>query len=289
MTSNQETGRRFRQILLIAGCVYVLAGLAWVLYPAFDIGPLGKEEFAPVGLIGTPLGLGLEHQESGTYAINALVVVGLILLAQWFFLRPRGAWVARLTTQGRPLRSSVLIASAMAMLLSLGAIALILELPDVWSDWMDEKEFLNAAPWMFGGMLIMWAFWFVIFAAYWRQGDRFTQLGRIIRGLVAGSLVEAFVAIPVHIWMSRQRECYCARGSYTTLVCAGTVLFWAFGPGILLLYAREKYRMAKLYPRCTKCDYDLRGSVSGVCPECGTIITQRKSSGDHADDAKSQI
>ncbi|GEM_PF-1684070 len=24
---------------------------------------------------------------------------------------------------------------------------------------------------------------------------------------------------------------------------------------------------------CIKCNYDLRGSVSGVCPECGTVIT----------------
>jgi len=272
MTNNQQTGRRVRKLILILGCFYVVAALAWTAYPIFANRLVGTKDFAPAGLLGTPLGLGLLHESEGTYAVNAFFIVGVLLLAQWYFLRPRGAWVARLTTTGRPLRSSVLIASAMAMLLTLGAVAVVLELPDLWADWMDEKEFLNAAPWMFGGMIVVWSIWFVIFAAYWQQGDRFTQLGRMIRGLVAGSLVEAFVAIPVHIWLSRQKDCYCARGSYTTLVCAGTVLFWAFGPGILLLYAHEKYRMAKLYPRCTKCDYDLRGLVSEVCPECGTEI-----------------
>ena len=68
----------------------------------------------------------------------------------------------------------------------------------------------------------------------------------MIRGLIAGSVLEVMVAVPVHVWAARQRDCYCCRGSYTTLVIAGTVLIWAFGPGIILLYMREKYRRAKL-------------------------------------------
>lgn len=272
MTSNQETGRRLRRFILILGCLFVFLALAWMVYPIFSDQLFGRENFAPVGLMGTPLGLGMLHDSEGTYAINVLLFVGLLLLAQWFYLRPRGAWVARLATHGRPLRASVIVAAAMAMLLTVGAIALILEFPDVWSGWMDEDRFPKVAPYLFEAMIWIWIIWLLIFSAYWRQGDRYTQLGRMIRGLVAGSLVESFAAIPVHIWATRQRECYCARGSYTTLVFAGTVLLWAFGPGILLLYAREKYRLAKLYPRCTKCDYDLTGNVSGVCPECGTEI-----------------
>lgn len=273
MTTNRKAGRDLRLLILILGCLFVFLALVWIAYPIFGDKVLRSEKFAPVGLMGTPLGLGLWHDNEGSYAINVLLFVGALLLAQWYFLRPRGAWVARLTTNGRPLRASIIVAAAMAMLLSLGAVALLLELPDRWANWMDEGTFTRAAPTMGAGMLIVWAIWFLIFAAYWRQGDRFTQLGRMIRGLVAGSLVEAFVAIPVHIWTTRQRECYCARGSYTTLVCAGTVLLWAFGPGLLLLYAREKHRMARLHPRCSQCDYDLRGSASGVCPECGTAAT----------------
>ena len=68
----------------------------------------------------------------------------------------------------------------------------------------------------------------------------------MIRGLVAGSILETIIAVPVHIWATRQRECYCCRGTYTTLVLAATVLIWAFGPGIILLYMREKRRVEKL-------------------------------------------
>ena len=163
----------------------------------------------------------------------------------------------------------------MAMLLTVGAIALALEIPGWWESPMDSGPF-SKDKWPFlrkvwAGMLLLWVIWACIFFVYWRQGDRYTQLGRMIRALVAGSLLEALVAVPVHVWATRQRECYCARGTYTTLVFSGTVLLWAFGPGIYLLYMREKYRRARLFPICDQCGYDLRGSTDR-CPECGTPI-----------------
>jgi hypothetical protein len=92
--------------------------------------------------------------------------------------------------------------------------------------------------------LALWCFWSVIFCVYWRQSDSYTWAGRIIRGLIAGSVLELIVAVPVYA--TRQEECYCARGSYAGLVFAGTVLLWAFGPGILILFAREKQRREQL-------------------------------------------
>ena len=68
--------------------------------------------------------------------------------------------------------------------------------------------------------------------------------GRIIRGLIAGSILELFVSIP--IFVTRQDDCYCARSSYTGLVFGATALLWAFGPGVLLLFLREKRRIEGL-------------------------------------------
>ena len=33
---------------------------------------------------------------------------------------------------------------------------------------------------------------------------------------------------------------------------------------------RRGTRQARSASRCSQCDYDLTGNVSGVCPECGT-------------------
>ena len=56
--------------------------------------------------------------------------------------------------------------------------------------------------------------------------------------------VSNFVSVPVNA--TRQDACHCARGSYTGLIFGATVLLWAFGPGVFLLFIREKRRTEKL-------------------------------------------
>ncbi|MEK7710618.1 MAG: hypothetical protein AAB341_01880 [Planctomycetota bacterium] len=206
------------------------------------------------------------------YLINALVVVGLLLLAQWVFLRPGRLLPIRLTAHGRPLKSAVIVAAAMAMLLTLGAFALLLELFGLWRRFLSPVDYgpaWTSVGGIWAGMLGVWAIWTALFYRYWRDGDRYTQLGRIVRALITGSFVEAAVSAPVQAFAFKEDNCYCERGSYTTLICAGAVLFWAFGPGIALLFLREHYRRARLFPHCQACGYDLRGGLR-VCPECGT-------------------
>jgi len=256
MTRAQHTAHRLRHLILIVGILYTLVALLWMVLPLMPYMASGLfgDDFEPVGLGGTPLTVPLPDVDDWVHhAANALFIVGLLLLAQWAFLRPGRVWAPRLVETGRPLKSTVVTAAAMAMLLTIGLIALLLEVPNWWEPALDH-----------GGAIGIWT------AIYWRQSDRYTKLGRMIRGLVAGSLVEIFIAIPVHIWATRQRECYCMRGTYTTLVLTGVVLLWAFGPGIILLYMREKYRHARLLPMCTTCGYILTGNESGVCPECGS-------------------
>jgi hypothetical protein len=240
MTFAQEKAFRFRHLILIVGSVFTLAGLTYAFLPIFFEAHLG------VGILGTVLALNpVASRGALPYAVNAVTVTGIIILLQWAFLRPGTNWRVRLTTHGIPLKSSVISAGVMAMLLTTGMISLLLELPDWWQPLMDSDSLLVLIS-IYGTMLVIWGVWGWIFFIYWRQGDRYTQMGRMIHGLVAGSILEIMVAVPVHIWAARQRECYCCRGTYTTIVLAGTVLIWAFGPSIILLYMREKYRREKL-------------------------------------------
>ena len=100
-------------------------------------------------------------------------------------------------------------------------------------------------------LAVSWGVWTAVFFAYWRQGDRMTQYRRMLRGLLAGSILELLVSAPVHVLAlrssdGREDNCYCTRGSYTGLVFGGTVLLWVFGPGIVLLFLREKARRTPL-------------------------------------------
>lgn len=276
MTRSARIANKFRWWLLIVGLAFELAAIGWILLPTFF--RVFKVDGYPPGLLGTPLLAPPTHDgytypdDEYTYMVNALVVVGLLLLAQWVFLRPGRLLPIRLTAYGRPLKSAVIVAAAMAMLLTLGAFALLLELIGVWKRVFDPDHYgliWTSGVGIYAGMLGVWAIWTALFYRYWRDGDRYTQLGRIVRALIAGSFVEAVVSAPVQAFASKEDNCYCQRGSYTTLICAGAVLFWAFGPGIALLFLREHYRRARLFPHCQACGYDLRGGLR-VCPECGS-------------------
>ena len=244
MTKSQKTAYRLRHIILVFGILFTIAGIIWAILPLFLS---GIENFA--GLFGTVLILNPIAQDSEIfYGISVAVVMGVVLLAQWAFLRPGKGWTIRMATVGRPLKTSIFAAGLMATLLTTGFIALLLELPNWWERIMDGGVgggLLNHII-IWAVMLVIWGIWALVFFVYWRQGDRYTQLGRMIRGLVAGSILETIIAVPVHIWAVRQRECYCCRGTYTTLILAATVLIWVFGPGIVLLYMREKRRIEKL-------------------------------------------
>ncbi len=238
MTNAQKTAYRLRHTILVGGILFTIAGIIWVILPLLLS---DAEDFA--GLIGTVLNFSSDCELA--YGINVVIVLGLVLLAQWAFLRPSKGWTIRMVTVGRPLKTSVFAAGVIAMLLTVGFVAILLELPNWWQGIMGAESYWGIiCVWL--AMLIIWGIWSWIFFVYWRQGDRYTQLGKMIRGLVAGSILETIIAVPVHIWATRQRECYCCRGTYTTLVLAATVLIWAFGPGIVLLYMREKHRIEKL-------------------------------------------
>jgi hypothetical protein len=242
MTSAQEKAYRFRRLILVVGIVFTLAGLTWAMLPVF----FDMDDTNLMGLLGTVLichPIGSDSRLG--YAVNTIIVIGLVFLLQWAFLRPGKNFKVRLLDKGRPLRSSVLAASIMAMLLTVGLISLLLEFPNWWQEIM-ESESRSVVTAIYATMGVIWVAWAWVFFIYWKQGDRYTQSGKMIRGLVAGSILEIMIAVPVHIWATRQRECYCCRGTYTTLVLAGTVLIWAFGPGIILLYMREKYRRGTL-------------------------------------------
>jgi len=275
MTRASRIARRWRRVLLIVGGFFELAAVAWIFWPYLATVFGVDQELAGVGVLGTPLCVPPSPADEHEYLVNVVVVVGLLLLSQWVFLLPSRLLPIRLTARGRPLRSAVIVAAGMGMLLTLGAFSLVLELLKLWKPIISPGDhgpaWSSSMAGIWAGMIGVWAVWAALLFRYWRDGDRYTQLSRIVRALVAGSVVEAIVAAPVQAFAARQDDCYCELGSYTTLVCSGAVLFWAFGPGIVLLFLRERYRRARLFPHCQKCGYDLRGGPV-VCPECGTPL-----------------
>ena len=123
MTKAQRSARRFRRVILVMGIVYILAAVGWLVLPHFR-NPLGGD-FNSAGLVGTPIA---PIDDEWLHAVAVSVFLGTVLLAQWAFLRPGRVPAAALATEGRPLKSAVAAAALMAMLLSVGALTLALEI-----------------------------------------------------------------------------------------------------------------------------------------------------------------
>jgi len=219
---------------------------------------------APVDF-GNPADFRLSITGSGNfdYCVQAVLYLGLFLLTQWLFLMPRGAWRFRLALDGRPLKRASVAAAFVAMLLSAGMLAVLLEVPfpraheawdsnghpSLWLRWTVHErprgEGYQGFWWFFMVMLIMWIIWAWVFWRYMKSVDRHTGATKVFRGLVAGSVLELLVAGPAHAYLGRDDDCYCTRGSYTALVFGVTALLWLFGPGVFLLFLREKRRMER--------------------------------------------
>ena len=239
MTRAQKTAFRLRWFLLVIWILCFACGVLWVI-----VGTVFKK--FGLGLIGTPSAVALGPLcplfDDSKFLVRILYVIiylGFFLMTQWLFLYPRRVWKMKLEPTGRPMKSAAIGVGFAVMLLSVGLLYSLFDLisPVGESKGIGKFVFLLIP-------VVLWCFWSVIFCVYWRRGDYYTWVGRVIRGLIAGSVLELFVAVP--IYATRQDECYCARGSYAGLIFGATVLLWAFGPGVFLLFLKEKHRREKL-------------------------------------------
>ena len=235
--------QRPRLAVLLIGLTCLGTGLAW-LAGNLVIADADAVKVAPAWLVYILSG-GYDNGEDVQIAYT-LVFIGLVVVAQWLFLRPRGNWRVQLAESGRPMKTAVATAAFLAMLLSGGLILTLLDVfsPDTATHIFDELdgngEHSSALTWFYLTGLLIWMLWTIIFFIYWRPGVQATRLGRMAAGLLAGSVLELFVAIGVYAWNPHDEDCWCARGSYTGLVFGATVMIWVFGPGLILLVLKKQ-------------------------------------------------
>jgi hypothetical protein len=87
----------------------------------------------------------------------------------------------------------------------------------------------------------LWVFWIGIGLVGLRNTNHTRGLSRLITCLLAGSWIEFAVALPIElVARDRHQDCPCASGSWLALLVCGPILFWSIGPGIFLLFFREK-------------------------------------------------
>jgi hypothetical protein len=102
-----------------------------------------------------------------------------------------------------------------------------------------HSEFDTFAPAVLAGIPLVWVVWAGVFWSVSRSTDPLTLNGRLYKTLLAGSVLEFLVAVPMHLIVRQRDEC-CA-GVYTTVgIAVGLIVaVIALGPAVFLLFYRR--------------------------------------------------
>ncbi len=164
-----------------------------------------------------------------------ITVLALTLGSQALFLFGSGKLELSRPIRGWRLFIPTAVAGLMLAIL-IGAAALaIAELFYLNKGWVGVLLLYALVP-------VSWIAWSALLFVYCRGWERFTLIGRLTGLIFAGSLATLLVSIPAHIIVSRRPGCFV--GLFTALGIASGILvmFWSFGPAILLLFFKEKRR-----------------------------------------------
>jgi len=193
------------------------------------------------------------------------ILIAATLGTQWLFLAVRGSPQSLRPVQPRQLRIPAIVAGFMVALLLASFSMAMCELA-----YLDDNEALMTA------LLILnlggWALWSFLFYSYCSRLDYFRAIRRMVLWLIGGSLLQLMATVPSHFIVTRRPGCLVGIGTAMGIWGGLLVMFWAFGPGIILLFMYETRR--RLSGHCQECGYNLTGNVSGRCPECGEPVPE---------------
>lgn len=210
-----------------------------------------------------PLGLLVYEPDA---AIPFLIMGGILIAAQALFIFGAGTIQLCRPIKKRRLVAPVIVAALMFTLLVVGLLIALSELFRI-DETVDEDLFVIA---FWGFIALSWIGWGVLIFSYAKDRPRFAVLSRISAALFAGSLLELLATVPSHMIVIRRPGCLVGVGTMLGIVAGLNVMFFSFGPMVLLLFLRPRYRRERAMGSqfCEVCGYDLRASPVR-CPECG--------------------
>ena len=163
--------------------------------------------------------------------LGFVVTLGVMIATQLVFLLGAGTIELCRPIRKRRLLLPILIASALMTLLVAGCVLAMLEL-------FRATRFAESG-WLWIGLT--WLGWAVVFFIHCKRLERWQVLKRLIRTVLAGSLLDLLATAPAHLVVIRRPGCLVGLGTGAGIAAGICAMFWAFGPGIVLLFFRERY------------------------------------------------
>jgi hypothetical protein len=100
----------------------------------------------------------------------------------------------------------------------------------------DEKAALKA---MAVYLLLPWAVWAFVFRRFLTNPDPDAWVRRLMRWLLAGSILELLVAVPSHVIVRHRNDCCAPAVTFWGIATGLTVMLMAYGPGVYFLFVKR--------------------------------------------------
>ena len=176
------------------------------------------------------------YREGGSALVIPLFLLVLITISQIIFIFGTGTIKLCHPIQKRRILIPVIV-SALMMTILFGTLGIafvdlfIIGYDIVLSDII-----------FFPILILIWIIWSIIFYIYTRGIERYKVIWKLIRTVLVGSLLELLASVPSHIIVKRRGGCFVGFGTMIGIIGGVSVMIWAFGPGILLLFFKDKYK-----------------------------------------------
>jgi hypothetical protein len=172
---------------------------------------------------------------SGFWIWLAVLALGQAL----FLLVPIHIAERRLSAR-RPVRIPAIVTGLfLANLLCAGALSLGCAV--MKDDAAETGKFVNFWNIVLVCTVIAWIVWAIAFRRFATSDDPEAFVGRSVRWLLRGSILELLVAIPSHIIVRRRDDCCAPAITFWGIVTGISVMLLCFGPGVYFLFV-EKFR-----------------------------------------------
>ncbi len=130
-------------------------------------------------------------------------------------------------------------------LISMGWIITALD----FTDQLDHIEDIIEEEWELEMVTLIilgvgWVFWGVVGTVMYRSAGSSRGVIKLFEILLKGSWIQFIVVMPLYLAIQSKKNCPCFTGSFVTLVFGIPLLLLLIGPGLYLLYLKEKERAA---------------------------------------------
>ncbi len=214
---------------------------------------------------------------------------GLVFGSQILFLLP----VFRFDPEGagrRSLRTSMVVAAFWAAVLSTSLLMGLVAVVQLMTGSLDDYPitfYIDSEAALIGEDLIMdetftwifvlsfftlvasWILWSLVLIGFVQRRRVPDAVRRVTGLLLAGTLIEILLVVPLEAMVRRRADCYCGTGSFQMLLGSVLAGVWLLGPGIFLLMLSRRPAYWGRY--CPYCGYQ-KGpprNQPDQCPECG--------------------